>query len=572
MTLLRVPVSYCLRFCLSIWTCAACSSLIAESTLAQTRYAQSEFPEAVDIQPLPSESILDTPTEIAPPPALPDTVPESIVVSAFEVIGSTVFSESDLAKITAPYLNRPLTPADLFEVRSAITQRYVDQGYVNSGAYIPPQTLTDGILQIQVLEGQLTDINVTIDGRLSPNYVRSRLALAGSTPLNSERLLEGLRLLQLDPLIQNITAELATGTEPGTSILDVEVTVADTFDVELRTDNNRSPSVGSWRRGIALTEDNLLGQGDPLELEYLNTSGSDEISLDYAFPINARNGTIGWQVSLSDSSVIEDPFTFLDIQSESQTYGVSFRQPLVQTPNEELALGLRLTHQRSKTDFLGDVIGESVGFPSPGADAGGRTRLSALRFSQEWTQTGNREVLALFSEFSLGLDLLDATVNDNAPDSQFFAWRGQAQWVKLLAPETLLLLKGSLQLSGDDLLPLEEFGLGGQQTVRGYRQNVLLTDNGLSLSGEVRLPVYRARNIDGLLQLAPFVDVGSGWNHNGPNPDPNVLVSTGIGLLWRQGDRLTARLDWGIPLVDIDKRTSSLQENGLYFAINYRLF
>ncbi|MEM9485508.1 MAG: BamA/TamA family outer membrane protein, partial [Cyanobacteria bacterium P01_F01_bin.116] len=111
-----------------------------------------------------------------------------------------------------------------------------------------------------------------------------------------------------------------------------------------------------------------------------------------------------------------------------------------------------------------------------------------------------------------------------------------------------------------------------QQTVRGYRQNVLLTDNGFSLSGEVRLPVYRARDISGLLQLAPFVDVGGGWNHNGTNPDPNVLVSTGIGLLWQQGDRLTARLDWGIPLVDIDKRTSSLQENGLYFAINYRLF
>ncbi|MEM9485812.1 MAG: POTRA domain-containing protein, partial [Cyanobacteria bacterium P01_F01_bin.116] len=244
MPLPRVPVSYCLKCCLYIWVCGLPSSLLVESALAQTRYAQSEFPESIDIEPLPSEQILDIPTDGAPSPVLPGAVPESIIINAFDVIGSTVFSESDLAKITDPYLNRPLTPADLFEVRSAITQRYVDQGYVNSGAYIPPQTLTDGILQIQVLEGRLTDINVTINGRLSPNYVRDRLALAGATPLNSERLLDGLRLLQIDPLIQTITAELATGTEPGTSILDVEVTVADTFDVELRTDNNRSPSVG----------------------------------------------------------------------------------------------------------------------------------------------------------------------------------------------------------------------------------------------------------------------------------------------------------------------------------------
>ncbi|MBX2864835.1 MAG: BamA/TamA family outer membrane protein, partial [Leptolyngbyaceae cyanobacterium MAG.088] len=356
------------------------------------------------------------------------------------------------------------------------------------------------------------------------------------------------------------------------NVLDVDVTVADIFDVTISTDNNRSPSVGSWRRGVAIAHNSLLGQGDGIELEYRNTSGSNEVSLDYAMPINARNGTIRVNAGLSDSSVIEDPFTVLDIQSESQNYGISWRQPIVQTPNDELALGLSLTHQRSKTDFLEDVIGESVGFPSPGADADGRTRLSALRFSQEWTQTGNRDVLALFSEVSVGLDILDATINDEAPDSQFFAWRGQAQWVKLLAPDTLLLLRGGLQLSGNDLLPLEEFGLGGQETVRGYRQNVLLTDNGFSLSGEVRFPLYRAADIDGLLQLTPFVDLGGGWNHRGQNPDPNVLVSTGIGLLWRQGDRLTARLDWGIPLVDIDKQTSSLQENGIYFAIDYRLF
>lgn len=583
----RVAVPVCLRLCLSIWIYGICGGLTTESVQAQPQYAQSTFPDPVDSLPLlPDTPLLEAPPNPSPDGRLPispletvpentipeNTVPESIIISGFDIVGNTVFNDADLDEIIEHYLNRPLSPIDLYDVRSAITQHYVSQGYVNSGAYIPPQTLTDGIVQIQVLEGRLTEINVKVDGRLSSSYIRRRLAVAGSTPLNSERLLDGLRLLQLDPLIQTISAELATGTEPGTSILDVDVVVADTFDIDLQTDNNRSPSVGSWRRGIGVTERNLLGQGDRIQLTYRNTHGSNEGSLNYTLPINAHNGTLGVQVSVSDSSVIEDPFTVLDIQSESQTYEISFRQPLVQTPNQELALGLSLTHQRSKTDFLGDVIGQSIGFPSPGADAEGQTRLSALRFSQEWTQTDNRNVLALFSEFSLGLDLLDATVNDSAPDSQFFTWRGQAQWVKLLAPETLLLVKGGLQLSGDDLLPLEEFGLGGQQTVRGYRQNILLTDNGASLSGEVRLPLYRAREIDGLLQLTPFIDLGWGWNHTGITPEPNILASTGVGLLWQQGEQLTARLDWGIPLVDVDKRTSSLQENGLYFSINYRLF
>ncbi|MHC5830270.1 MAG: ShlB/FhaC/HecB family hemolysin secretion/activation protein, partial [Nostoc sp.] len=115
------------------------------------------------------------------------------------------------------------------------------------------------------------------------------------------------------------------------------------------------------------------------------------------------------------------------------------------------------------------------GFPgsilSPGADEQGRTRVSALRFSQEWTSRNSHEVIALRSQFSLGIDALNATINQNPPDSRFFAWQGQAQWARLLAPETLLLLRLNTQLASRTLLPIEQFGLGGQDSVRGYRQD-----------------------------------------------------------------------------------------------------
>lgn len=576
MTLLRVLALPVLRACFAVGcfnVCAAFNGLSADPAQAQTRYAQSDFPESFEsLPPLPADPLLEAPAVPGRSPEGATETLETIVVRGFEIVGSSIFSEEELAAATAAYLNRPLTQAELFEARSAITQLYTDSGYVNSGAYIPPQTLNDGTVVIQVLEGRLADINVSIDGPLAPDYVRRRLARASAVPLNAERLLDALRLLQLDPVIASVSAELATGAEPGTSILDVDVAVADTFSLELKTDNDRSPSVGSWRRGIALSEANLLGYGDRLGLEYLNTSGSDELSLDYRFPVNGRGGTIGAEASWSDSEIIEDPFSVLDIQSESKNYKLFARYPVVQTPTDELALGLALTHQRSQTDFLGSVIGESVGFPSPGADADGRTRLSALRFSQEWTQTGSREVLALFSEFSVGLDLLDASINAEGPDSRFFSWRGQTQWVRLLAPDTLLLLEGALQLSGDDLLPLEEFAVGGSQTVRGYRQNSLLTDSGFSVSSELRMPLYRADRIGGLLQIAPFFDIGSGWNTKNPDPDPDLLASVGLGLLWRQGEQLTARLDWGIPLVDVEQQTSTLQESGIHFSFNYRLF
>ena len=69
------------------------------------------------------------------------------------------------------------------------------------------------------------------------------------------------------------------------------------------------------------------------------------------------------------------------------------------------------------------------------------------------------------------------------------------------------------------------------------------------------------------------MDVGLGWNSGDTSdPDPNALVGVGLGLLWNQGDNISARLDWGIPLVAIDSSGNSLQENGFYFSLVYSPF
>jgi hemolysin activation/secretion protein len=209
---------------------------------------------------------------------------------------------------------------------------------------------------------------------------------------------------------------------------------------------------------------------------------------------------------------------------------------------------------------------------SQGADEQGRTRILALRFFQEWTQRDTRQVIAARSQFNLGVGAIDATVNAEQPDSRFLSWQGQAQWVRLLAPETLLLLRGNVQLSTTSLVPLEQFTLGGLQSVRGYRQDLLLTDNGAFASAEVRLPVLRISGWNAVLQVAPFVDVGTTWNAGREAPDRNSLASVGLGLVWQQSDRLTARLDYGIPLVSASPTNRTWQENGLYFSVFYNPF
>ncbi len=543
------------------------------------------------IQPREPELPTPQPPQPPPPSPLPPTsptpvegevrpdIPGTIRVDRFEFEGNTAFSDRELAELTKPFVGREITFAELIAVEAAVTQKYLAAGYLNSGAVIPAnQTFPryGAVVKIQIVEGGVEEIAITGNRRLKSSYVRSRLAIATQRPLNRDRLLSALQMLQLDPLIANISAELQAGSRPEKSRLEVRVKEADSFSGEVFADNNRSPSVGSFRRGVRINQANLLGLGDGLEVSYANTDGSNEINGSYTVPVNPRNGTIRLAVGAASTNIIEEPFDTAGIEGKSRTYELTYRQPIVEKPDRNLVVGVTLSRQESNTFLQGER------FPlSQGANDRGQTRVSAVRFFQEYVQRSSNQVFAARSQFSIGTNLLGATVNDSGPDSRFLAWRGQAQYVRLLAPETLLIVRSDIQLADRSLLSLEQIGIGGVQSVRGYRQDLLLTDSGAIASAEVRIPVWRVPQVKGLLQVAPFIDLGVGWNHSGEkaNPDSDKLLGAGVGLLWQMGDRFNARLDYGIPL--INARSSSrasltgdrtFQEKGIYFRINYFAF
>ncbi len=518
--------------------------------------------------PSPSLSIPDRP----PAPSLPD-LPETIIVREFRFVGNTAFSDAELAEAIAVYRDRPLRFSELVAAESAITRYYTQAGYINSGAFIPAGQTFDpnnAVITVQIVEGRLESINVSLEGKLDPNYVRSRLELATTPPFNQNRLLEALQLLQLNPLIQSIKAEISAGVSPEASILNVAVVEADTLQLQAFMDNGRVPSIGKVERGLRFSEGNLLGLGDAFTLDYANTNGSNALSSSYTLPISPENGTLKLLAQYNNTNIIEEPFNVLDITGNSLYVDLSYRQPIVQTPSEELALGLTASYSSSQTTLLGE------GFPlSPGANNDGQTRIAAIRFVQDWTTREASSVFSLRSQFSLGLGILEANVNERPPDGRFFDWRGQAQYVQLLAPDTLLVVRSAVQLSTEPLVPLEQITLGGLNTVRGYRQDLLLTDNGIFASGEVRLPILRVTEIQGTLQLVPFVDFGVGWNDRDnpiPTTNPNTLASVGLGLLWQMGDRFNARLDWGFPLTEFQIQGNTLSQQSLYFTLNYNFF
>jgi hemolysin activation/secretion protein len=276
---------------------------------------------------------------------------------------------------------------------------------------------------------------------------------------------------------------------------------------------------------------------------------------------------LSFSYGTSNNNTIEPPFNLLELKSKSNYYEVSLQHLIIRTPTQELDVGLVLSHRETQAQLL-----DNIPFPSAGADLNGKTKLSAVRFVQNYTHRNEREVFAARSQFSMGVNALGATINSSdSLDSRFLSWRGQGQYVKLLAPDAILLVRGDIQVANREILPLEQFGLGGVDSVRGYRQDALLADNGVFVSTEARLPIARFAK-DSSLQVTPFIDFGAVWNNSSEKLARQTLLSTGLGLNYQFNDRLTAKVEWGIPLISIEGNKRTWQENGIYFSVVYNLF
>ncbi len=531
--------------------------------------SQPPQPEPETLPPL--EEILPE-LEEKPAPDDSDSIKNftnKVFVKKFEIVGSTVFTPEELAEVLKPYILRRLSFTEILAAQQAIDRLYFEKGYITSGTFLPPQKLEDGIVIIEVVEGTVEAINIEGLNRLNSGYIRRRLEIATVAPLNKDKLLNALQLLQIDPLIENLAAELTAGTRQGSSILELNLQEADPFDSTFSFDNYRAPSVGTDRRSVQLTHHNLIGLGDRFSVGYLNTDGSNSLNnLNYSIPFNPYNGTLNFRFNYTDSQIITPPFDRFDIESENANYQFTYRQPVLQKPTEDIAIGLTFARNNSAI-----TLGGEPQQLSRGAEPDGETNISVLRFFQEYTKRDADQVFALFSQFSLGIDVFGATINNgDEPDSKFFAWRGQAQYLKLFNSTFTLLLRSDFQIANNALVPTEQFSLGGGLSVRGYRQDALLGDNGWFNSVEIRVTVLRIPQGETSLQLIPFVDFGTVWNSDDFELETNTLVSTGIGLRLQISDYFASGLDWGIPLVDLDTEGDSLQENGIYFFLELQPF
>ncbi|MBE0556657.1 MAG: ShlB/FhaC/HecB family hemolysin secretion/activation protein, partial [Proteobacteria bacterium] len=310
---------------------------------------------AADTPPVPDSALTGSPESIRL-----SSLPH-IFVKKITVKGSTVFSAEELAGITAPYEHREVAFEELETLRQTITLHYINRGYISSGAVIHDQPVVNGTIVITVIEGSLSKIEVAGTRYFRPDYLRDRIALAADPPVNIHRIQETLQILQQDRRIKKINAELRPGILQGESDLSVRVEENRPYTAALRFNNNQSPSIGPYRGEAQLSHQNLLGRGDVLDATIGLTEGATDYGASYSLPLTRRDLALEVLYRKSSSTVVEDVFEHLDIESRTETYGVTVSRPFYRSASREFRLALTGEVRENRTFLLGRPFSFSDG-------------------------------------------------------------------------------------------------------------------------------------------------------------------------------------------------------------------
>lgn len=487
---------------------------------------------------------------------------------AFE--GNTVFSDKELSQVAIGFLNQVVGMTDLEELRYQMTRLYVDNGYPSSGALIKPgQKVNDGVVIYKIIEGRLNEISITGNGRLRKNYIRERVWPDPQAVFNTNVLQEQFQMLLQDPLINQMKGRILPGAKAGEAQLDLDVSREKPYELNLIADNHAPPGLGGERLMLDGSFRNLTGFGDSLDLLLGHSKGTDEVNAAFAVPFNYRNTlTIG--LNRSNNNVVEAPLDKLDVESNLVSYRMTLNHSAYKSLQRQLDLGFTLETEESKTSLLGRPFSFSEGYTN------GKSRVSALRLIQSYQDRSPTRAFVLRSTLSVGIDAFGATIHsDGRVDSRFVSWLGQLQYAHRLGEKLgQIIFRGDTQIADDRLLAMEQFSVGGATTVRGYRENELLRDNGYALSLEWRIPVWKSQAIKGeskLIQIASFFDYGAGWN-KGDSTNDNRLSSAGVGLLWTS-QKINAELYVAHGFEDTaSKPEHDLQDDGIHFSVTINLF
>ncbi len=470
------------------------------------------------------------------------------------------------------YIGREVYLADLQELAADIKRYYREQGYIAAYVYIPPQTITDGVVEIVVIEGKLGLIEVKGNKWFSSKVIRRFLRLSSGQVLLYDELRDALAFLNKARDLQ-AKAVLKPGEATGTT--DLEIDVKDKFPVHIGSDVNNlgTKNTGLTRVGFSLSDTNLFGQMDQLSSRFQLGKHSWAIGADYNIPVHSSGTRLG--VSYTRSWVqLVGQYGYLGIDGNATDYAFYALQPLIRKSWIETTFNTGFDWKTIKNLQLGQKSGTD------------ELRILNTGLSFEFTDRWGKTIFPHSFHFGFS-SFLGASPKDNpngtrpGAGGQFFIYRTSLMRYQRLPMGMMYSFRGQMQLTDQTLPPSEQLSLGGAFAVRGYPQAEYLADYGAYMTNEVFVPTYffpkdwqlpySKQPLRQQVQAVGFCDLGGGVIRevNPGERDSRTLAGIGGGVRIHMFDKVYSRIQWAAPLAS-DPTDGS--HSAFYFTVSAEFF
>lgn len=446
----------------------------------------------------------------------------------------------------------------LQDVAAAITAAYREAGFIVSKAYLPAQSPgSDGRVRIHVLEGRLGDVIVQGAQRYRPHAISAPASGLRGRILRKEELDTALLYVRDLPGVST-TSVLQPGRGQGETDLVVVATEDERpLRFSLGLSNHGTELTGRYRAQVGMAWNAPLGLGDAFAASYvyaLDPRQSSQGALSYSIPVTSVPGLgVDLGYARSEMEVRSGPFAALGISGPTVVAQLGAQWKFINRENLQMQAGLRMVRERSTLEALGFQLSDH------------RFDVAEASYFLRHVDRRSRGVNVLQASIRHALDDRSADLDLITPsrDSDFWSLRLSAARMQYLTRSQRLYLKLNGQYSNDVLVPMEQFALGGPDSVRAYPISDALGDRGYHVAVEYQVDApgfgdkaspFGGRPWGDLLQFEVFVDhgrVSSSGSRAGPG---RTFDGAGAGLRFQLPDThgLDFRLAAAVPLGNED--------------------
>lgn len=464
--------------------------------------------------------------------------------------------QEGLGKCLTPFLEtHKITQDTLAVIKREIILYYRAHNHPVIMVLAPEQDVTSGVLQFIVMESRVGNIEFTGNHHFSTELLQKYVRLQPGDTIDSTQLLSDVSWMNRNPF-HHTSIVLAPGKTQGTT--DVRYVTEDRRTVRIYAggDNTGNDHTGNARWMAGINWANAFGADQILTYQYTTSSDFHKFqahTINYVIPLPWRNILTFY----GGYSTVHPHFHPFKSHGQAGQGSIRYQIPLGKTYTsflQNIDVGFDYKGTNNALDF----------FDIPIDASSGTVNLTQLTFSYALNYEFPMHKIGFQTElfWSPGAWIPHQSHEDyeklrqGATPHYFY---GQVRLDDYISfAHWLLFLQGRAQVSTASILPSEQFGLGGYNTVRGYQERLVNVDTGFCFNVEARsqgikvFQRWKPRINDSLVFLG-FADFGTGYNHNSI---PELtgwqsLLGIGPGIRYQVGSWLTGRLDWAFPLLKV---------------------